>query len=100
MLLLKIIYMCDVIGDMIIAGTDTTSVSLVWLFAILAHHPEVQKRIQAEIDIFVQEHGRLPSFAERRELPYLISVQKEGMRFRSPSVFGMSHVVEEDGMSP
>ncbi|CDH51288.1 cytochrome p450 [Lichtheimia corymbifera JMRC:FSU:9682] len=83
-------------SDMIIAGTDTTSVSLVWLFAILAHHPEVQKRIQAEIDIFVQEHGRLPSFAERRELPYLISVQKEGMRFRSPSVFGMSHVVEED----
>ncbi|KAI7886235.1 cytochrome P450 [Lichtheimia hyalospora FSU 10163] len=83
-------------SDMIIAGTDTTSVTLVWLFAILAHHPEVQQRIQAEIDIFVQENGRIPSFAERRELPYLLSVQKEGLRFRSPSVFGMAHVVEED----
>ncbi|KAI8334337.1 cytochrome P450 [Chlamydoabsidia padenii] len=85
-----------IMADLIAAGSDTVSVSLAWMFAILSHHPQIQKKIQAEIDGFVQAHGRLPTFEERDHLPYLISVQKESIRFRSSVPLGLPHVSTED----
>lgn len=84
-------------GDVVIAGTDTTSVTLAWLFVILVNHPHVQTKIQQEIDTFKAQHdGRLASFAEYSQMPYTMSVMKEGLRFRPPTSFGMAHVMEQD----
>ncbi|KAI8334344.1 cytochrome P450 [Chlamydoabsidia padenii] len=85
-----------IMSDLLAAGSDTVSVSLNWTIAVLSHHPKVQKKIQAEIDGFVQVHGRLPAFEERDHLPYLISVQKECIRFRSAVPLGLLHVSTED----
>jgi hypothetical protein len=63
----------------------------------MCHHPEIQKKVSAEIDKFVRVHGRVPNFKEREELPLCISVMKEGMRFKPTSPFGLPHAVEEDG---
>ncbi|KAI8334343.1 cytochrome P450 [Chlamydoabsidia padenii] len=87
-----IVIMADLIGG----GSDTTSVSLNWLIVILSHHPQIQKRLQAEIDGFIQAHGRLPTFEERDQLPYLISVQKESIRFRSTAPLGVPHVTTKN----
>ncbi|KAI8334328.1 cytochrome P450 [Chlamydoabsidia padenii] len=87
-----IVIMADLVGG----GSDTLSVTLSWMFAILSHHPQVQKRLQAEIDGFVQAHGRLPTFEERDQLPLLISVQKECIRYRSTGAFGLPHRSTED----
>ena len=58
---------------------------------ILCHYPEVQKVIRDELDQFIRTNGRLPSFEERENLPYLISVQKECMRFKPVTFFGIPH---------
>ncbi|ORZ02475.1 cytochrome P450 [Syncephalastrum racemosum] len=83
-------------NDLIAAGADTIGVTLTWQTAILCHYPEVQKKIQAEVDAFIKEHGRLPSFAERNSFPYLISVHKECFRYKPTTPFGLLHSTTED----
>jgi cytochrome P450 len=39
--------------DLFIAGTETTSNSLMWLILLLATHPEIQEKVQQEIDAHV-----------------------------------------------
>ncbi|KAI8090417.1 cytochrome P450 [Thamnidium elegans] len=83
-------------SDLIIAGTDTVSVSLSWNIAILCRHPDVQYKIFAEIDNFIELNGRIPHFNERSHLPYCISVMKECMRYRPVTPFGLPHTTHED----
>ncbi|RCH93775.1 cytochrome P450 1 sub A member 2, partial [Rhizopus stolonifer] len=83
-------------SDMVTAGTDTISVTLSWNFVLMCHHPEVQKRVSAEIDAFVAKHGHLPTFEERSEVPLCISVIKESMRFRPATFFGLPHTLHEE----
>lgn len=98
-LLNHIIFFFWYIADLIAAGTDTISITLLWNFAIMCHHPEVQKKVAAEIDQFIKANGRVPQFTERTQVPYCISVMKECMRFRPTSAFGVPHAVREDGMN-
>ncbi|KAI8090421.1 cytochrome P450 [Thamnidium elegans] len=83
-------------ADLIIGGTDTTSVSLLWNIAIMCNYPEFQKKAIAEIDEFVKLNGRLPSFKERSHFPHCISIIKECMRFRPITPFGLPHFTKED----
>jgi cytochrome P450 len=85
------------LADIISGGTDTVSVTLSWSVVIMCHHPEVQKKVSAEIDKFVRVHNRVPIFDEREELPFCISVIKECMRYKPTDPFGLPHSVEEDG---
>ncbi|KAI9491887.1 cytochrome P450 [Zychaea mexicana] len=83
--------------DLINAGTDPTAITLTWAFVILCHHKDVQKKIQKEIDMFIAAHdGRLPNFEERECLPYLLSVQKECMRYRPSNHIGLPHKAIKD----
>ncbi|KAG2228137.1 hypothetical protein INT45_009183 [Circinella minor] len=84
------------INELIGAGADTTSGTLAWAFAILTHHHEVQAEIIRELDAFISVHKRVPKFEEREELPYLISVQKECMRYRPSTHFGLMHEATDD----
>ncbi|CAO3623133.1 unnamed protein product [Cunninghamella echinulata] len=83
-------------SDLIAAGVDTTSVTLTWLTIILSNNPKVQTKLQQEIDDFIQKNGRLPNFNERDQVPYLIAVQREAMRFRPIGPFGVPHVASND----
>ncbi|KAI7855699.1 cytochrome P450 [Circinella umbellata] len=83
-------------ADMILAGNDTSAVMLTWAIVVLCHYPAVQKKISAELDQFIREHKRVPTFEERESLPYSISVQKECMRFRPTMAFGISHEADRD----
>ncbi|KAG2210501.1 hypothetical protein INT47_002443 [Mucor saturninus] len=85
-----------IFSDLTGAGTDTNSVYLCWTIAIMCNYPEAQKRIAAEIDNFVERHGRLPLFSERLELPFCISAMKECMRYKPITAFGIPHLANED----
>ena len=63
---------------------------------ILCHHPDVQQKLRDEIDNFIKAHGRIPTFQERDAVPFLISAQKEIMRYRSVTSFGVLHESTED----
>ncbi|KAI8150053.1 cytochrome P450 [Fennellomyces sp. T-0311] len=84
------------INDIIAAGADTIAVSLSWAIVILSHHPEVQQKMRDEVDEFIKIHNRFPVFSERESFPYLLSVQKECMRYRPTSPFGLLHEATED----
>ena len=62
----------------------------------MASYPEVQKRAQAELDTVVGPH-RLPTFADKSNLPYLNALVKECLRFRPVAPLGFTHKsMEED----
>ncbi|KAI9264098.1 cytochrome P450 [Phascolomyces articulosus] len=79
------------LADAILAGTDTTAVMLEWSLMILCHYPKVQKIIRDEIDQFIRTNERLPTFEERESIPYSLSVQKECMRYKPTTFFGVPH---------
>lgn len=92
----KLINRSSAIDDLIAAGADTIGVTLSWIVSILCHHPEVQAKMREEVDAFISAHKRLPTFAERENFPYFISVQKECMRYRPTTPFGLLHEATED----
>ena len=81
---------------MVFAGTDTTAVTLAWAFLMLSTKPGIQKKIQQEIDAFVDKYERLPFFSERGEVPYMIATQRECMRLRPTTETGVTHVTAHD----
>ena len=50
-------------------------------------YPEVQKRAQEEIDSFVG-NARLPTFADRGNMPYLDAMVKEILRWNPVAPLG------------
>ncbi|XP_067106216.1 cytochrome P450 2U1 [Osmerus mordax] len=62
-------YLFYIIGDLFIAGTDTTTNSILWILLYMVLYPEVQERVQAEMDQ-VLGPGRPPSLSDRGRLPY------------------------------
>ncbi|XP_043191071.1 methyl farnesoate epoxidase-like [Amphibalanus amphitrite] len=58
-----------VIGmDLFAGGMETTSTSLMWAVLMMVMYPDVQTRVQQELDAALG--GRLPSYSDRPRLPY------------------------------
>ncbi|XP_047442835.1 steroid 17-alpha-hydroxylase/17,20 lyase [Mugil cephalus] len=77
------------------AGVETTSTTLLWILAYLLHHPEVQERVQKELD--EQVGGERPvGVSDRGRLPYLDCVINEGMRIRPVSPVLIPHTAMTD----
>ncbi|XP_059211347.1 steroid 17-alpha-hydroxylase/17,20 lyase [Centropristis striata] len=77
------------------AGVETTSTTLLWIVAYLLHHPEVQQRVQKELDEQVGS-DRAVSVSDRGRLPYLDCVINEGMRIRPVSPVLIPHTAMTD----
>ncbi len=76
-----------------IAGYETSAVALTWIWYLLAHHPEVAGRVQAEIDRVLG--GRIPQEADVRALVYTEAVVKEVLRLYPP-LWVTAREVKED----
>lgn len=68
---------------MIFRGTDTTALLTEWVMAELVLNPQVQAKLQAEIDAAVGD-SRGVTDADVARLPYLQAVVKEGLRLHPP----------------
>uniref|UniRef100_F7CLC5 Cytochrome P450 family 2 subfamily J member 2 n=1 Tax=Monodelphis domestica TaxID=13616 RepID=F7CLC5_MONDO len=55
--------------DLFFAGTESTSTTLRWALLYMAFYPEIQGKIQVEIDRVV-DHSRWPTMADRENMPY------------------------------
>ncbi|EMS64772.1 Cytochrome P450 93A3 [Triticum urartu] len=64
---------------LLIAGTDTSALTTEWAMALLVKHPEVTRKVRAEIDANVGM-GRLVEESDITNLPYLQCVVKETLR--------------------
>ncbi|XP_053306375.1 steroid 17-alpha-hydroxylase/17,20 lyase [Spea bombifrons] len=83
------------VGDIFGAGVETTSTVLKWAVAYLLHYPEVQKKIQEELDAKVG-FERYPLLSDRRNLHYLEATISEVLRIRPVSPLLIPHVALED----
>jgi len=70
---------------LLVAGYDTTGMTLSYLAFYLSTHPEVQAKAQAEIDeAFAENDGKLPDYNTILGLPYLDMCVQETLRFVTP----------------
>ncbi|KAI0050246.1 cytochrome P450 [Auriscalpium vulgare] len=85
----------EALGSLYLAGSDTTSGSLLAFFLMLARYPAIQERAQAELDA-VTGRTRLPTFEDRPNLPYVNALCKEVLRWRMVTPLGVPHTSIED----
>ena len=74
----------DEVVNLFSAGHETTSNALTWTFYLLAQHPEVMAKLQAEVDGVLAD-GRLPTTEDLTDLAYTEMVIKEAMRLYPPA---------------
>lgn len=68
----------DEVVTMLVAGHESTAITLAWTLALLSRHPDIERRVCDELDGTLG--GRLPTFADLPGLSYLGMVLKESMR--------------------
>ncbi|KAM4704890.1 cytochrome P450 2F2-like [Rhinophrynus dorsalis] len=77
------------------AGTDTTSSSLQFCIAVISHFPDIQAKVQQEIDD-VTGSLRPPGITDRAQLPYTNAVIHELQRHLDLAPVGLHHAITED----
>ncbi|XP_013388320.1 cytochrome P450 2H2 [Lingula anatina] len=58
-----------IIFDLYLAGTDTTANTLRWSLVHMVNHPDVQKRVQQEIDQVIGQ-GRVAKMEDKARMPF------------------------------
>ena len=73
----------DEVMTMMLAGHETTAVTLSWSLYLLAKHPEIFGRLQQEVETVLQ--GRTPTMDDVPQLVYTNQVIQEVMRLYPPA---------------
>ncbi|CAJ0926688.1 unnamed protein product, partial [Ranitomeya imitator] len=81
--------------NLFIAGTGTTSSTIRWAIKFMLEYPEIQKKVQAEID-HVLGSEKWPSLGHRMSLPYTDAVIHEVQRYASIIPNGLPHSALHD----
>ena len=76
--------------DLFLAGTETTASTLLWMLALLANDPKVQRTIQQEIDANVP-YFRLPAYVDKNKLPFAEATILEVMRLKTAAPLALPH---------
>ncbi|XP_035232463.1 cytochrome P450 2J2-like isoform X2 [Stegodyphus dumicola] len=72
----------DTAVGLLSAGSETVRLTLDWLMLTMAAYPDVQEKIQFEIDKVIPR-GTLPAWRDRKKLPYIEATIMELMRWRT-----------------
>ncbi|XP_048833567.1 cytochrome P450 2J2-like [Brienomyrus brachyistius] len=71
--------LCYCALDLFAAGSESTATTLYWGLLYMIKHPDIQEKVQAEIDSVVGR-SRQPSMADRPNIPYTDAVIHEIQR--------------------
>jgi unspecific monooxygenase len=83
----------DEVATMLIAGHETTALTLFWSALLLAAHPEVQARIAAEASPL--DLGPEGAAASLEQLPYTRAVVSEALRLYPPAAAIVRQAITE-----
>ncbi|KAG7335141.1 hypothetical protein KOW79_001737 [Hemibagrus wyckioides] len=82
------------VSNLFAAGTDTTSTTLRWCLLLMAKYPQIQDRVQEEIDRVI---GRRQAVMEdRKNLPYTDAVIHETQRLANIVPMSLPHTTTCD----
>nr|AUX14903.1 cytochrome p450 CYP2P18 [Kryptolebias marmoratus] len=87
--------LCFCVVDLFVAGTETTTTTLIWALLYMIHHPHVQGRVQAEIDAVIGP-SRQPSLSDRENMPYTNAVIHETQRMGNILPLSLGHMANRD----
>jgi cytochrome P450 len=73
----------DEVITLLLAGHETTALNLSWTWYLLAQHPEVEKKLHAELDAVLGD--RPPRAADLPKLQYTDKVLRETLRLYPPA---------------
>ncbi|XP_022525825.2 vitamin D 25-hydroxylase [Astyanax mexicanus] len=82
------------VGELIIAGTETTTNTLRWAMLYLALYPSVQEKVHREIDSVL--NGRAPTMEDKQRMPYVEAVLHEVLRFCNIVPLGIFRATSQD----
>lgn len=70
----------DQVETIVIAGNETTALSLAYIILLLAMYPDCQEKVFEELHSVFDSQDEEMSYEHIQQLPYLDRVIKEGMR--------------------
>ncbi|KAM6414518.1 cytochrome P450 2J4-like [Rhynochetos jubatus] len=85
------------INDLFLGGSETTSTTLNWGLLYMVANPDIQEKVQKELDAVVGP-SQLICYEDRRELPYTNAVVHEVQRFSNIISVGMPRVCVRNTM--
>ncbi|XP_055422166.1 cytochrome P450 2D14 [Bubalus kerabau] len=84
-----------VVADLFSAGMVTTSTTLAWALLLMILHPDVQRRVQQEIDEVIGQVRR-PEMGDQALMPFTVAVVHEVQRFADIVPLGLPHMTSRD----
>ncbi|XP_027791244.1 cytochrome P450 2U1 [Marmota flaviventris] len=87
-------YLFYIIGDLFIAGTDTTTNSLLWCLLYMSLNPDVQEKVHEEIERVIGPH-RPPSLTDKAQMPYTEATIMEVQRLTVVVPLAVPHMTSE-----
>ncbi|KAM6162200.1 cytochrome P450 2D16-like [Erethizon dorsatum] len=84
-----------VVSELFAAGMVTTSITMAWALLLMILHPDVQRRVQQEIDEVIGQ-GRRPEMGDRAHMPFTNAVIHEVQRFADIVPMGVPHMTSRD----
>ncbi|KAL2240641.1 UNVERIFIED_CONTAM: cytochrome [Sesamum indicum] len=85
----------DIMISFIMAGRDTTSAAMTWLFFLLSCHPDVENDVVRELRL-VENDEELSKYESLKELRLLKACICESMRLFPPVAWDSKHAITDD----
>ncbi|MBN3280709.1 CP2R1 hydroxylase, partial [Polyodon spathula] len=83
------------VGELIIAGTETTTNVIRWAVLYMALYPNIQEKVHKEIDCFVGKN-RTPTLEDKPKMQYTEAVLHEVLRFCNIAPLGIFHATTKN----
>ncbi|HTJ82409.1 MAG TPA: cytochrome P450 [Polyangiaceae bacterium] len=86
----------DELLTLTLAGHETTANALTFTFYLLSRHPDVRRKVEAEVRTALE--GRVPTLGDLPRMPYVKAVIEESMRLFPPAWVVERMSLEEDSV--
>lgn len=87
----------DELITLFLAGHETTAIALTWALALLSRHPDLRRRLQAEVDAVLGD--RLPTGEDFERLAFTRAFFDEVLRLYPPQVVMLRQAAEDDELA-
>ncbi|XP_058150369.1 cytochrome P450 2U1 [Dasypus novemcinctus] len=88
-------YLFYIISDLFIAGTDTTTNTLLWCLLYMSLNPDVQEKVHEEIERVIGP-DRAPSLTDKFQMPYTEATIMEVQRLAVVVPLAIPHMASEE----